>query len=157
MAYNYGKQFEDLVKKQFCEVQGAVIERLYDNTAGFHGINNICDFIGYIYPNIFFLEVKVVQSGNTFPLDRLTQYEKLLEKSGVPGVRSGVIIWFMEKQKIVYVPVTTFKKLHDDGKKSVNIKYLESNEYRLIEIPSTTKRVFMRSDYSVLKNLQDNN
>lgn len=42
----------------------------------------------------------------------------------------------------------------DDGKKSVGLKAIEEG-YRIIEIPSIKKRVFMDSDYSVLMNLED--
>ena len=155
MSFNYGKQFENLVKSQFCKVDGADITRLYDTTNGFRGVNNVCDFIGYIYPNIFYIEVKVVQSGNTLSLDRLTQYNKMVEKCGIPGVRVGVVVWWVEKQKVAYVPISTVTLLKKNGKKSINIKYIDSEEYKVVEIPSTVKRVFMESDYSVLKTLQD--
>ena len=155
MANNYGKQFENLVKAQFSLIPNAVIERLYDTTNGFKGITQPADFLAYVYPNFFYLEVKVIQTGNTFDLSRLTQYDKLVEKAGVRGVRAGVILWWVDKHKIAYVPVNTVKQLLADGKKSVNVKYLETNEYRLIEIPSKLKRVFMESDYSILTTLEE--
>lgn len=155
MANNYGKQFENLVKAQFSLIPNAVIERLYDTTNGFKGITQPADFLAYVYPNFFYLEVKVIQTGNTFDLSRLTQYNKLVEKAGVRGVRAGVILWWVDKHKIAYVPVNTVKQLLADSKKSVNVKYLETNEYRLIEIPSKLKRVFMESDYSILTTLEE--
>lgn len=42
------------------------------------------------------------------------------------------------------------KKMHDDGKKSINIKMLSTGEYKLVDIPSQKKRTFLESDYSVL-------
>ena len=66
------------------------IDRLYDTTNGFKAIVNISDFIGYSYPNIFYLECKS-HLGNTFPLANLTQYDKLTTKVGIKGVRVGVI------------------------------------------------------------------
>lgn len=119
-------------------------------------MSNVSDFIAYMYPNMFYIECKVVQSGNTLALSRITQYDKLLKKSGIPGIRSGVVTWFVDRQKVIYTPISTVKKLQDDGKKSVNIKMLESGEYSMLEIPSKLKRTFMDSDYSVMHNLPEN-
>ena len=154
MALNYGKAFEAKFKEDFLKVPNSTIDRLYDPVGGYSNIKNICDFIGYIYPNIFYIECKSTQ-GNTFALSKLTQYNSLLSKINIKGVRVGVVIWFYEKNTVVYVPISTILKLKNDGKKSVNVKYLETNEYNIIKIPSVLKRVFMDSDYSILKNLKE--
>lgn len=154
MPVNYGKAFESKFKEDFLKVEGASLDRLYDPVGGFHGIKNICDFIGYIYPNIFYIECKSHQ-GNTFPISKLTQYDKLLTKVGVHGVRAGVVLWMIDHNKVLYIPISTFKKLKDDGKKSFNVKMLDSNEYFSLEIPGITRRTFIDSDYSVMKALDD--
>lgn len=71
------KNFEAKFKQDFSKLDGAVIDRLYDTTNGFKNINNPCDFIGYKFPNAFYLELKTTK-GNTLPLDRITQYDKLI-------------------------------------------------------------------------------
>lgn len=149
-----GKQFEQKVKEDFVKVDGATIDRLYDTTNGFKNISQISDFIGYRYPNIFYLEVKS-HSGNTFPLTKLTQYGKLVSKVGIYGVRAGVIIWFYDHDKVVYVPISEITKMKNDGKKSVNIKMLSEKSYNIIEIPSIKKRTFLDSDYRVLMSLKE--
>ena len=154
MAKNYGKAFEAKLKEDFLKVEGATIDRLYDPTSGFHSICNVCDFIGYVFPNVFYIECKS-HAGNTFPLANLKQYEKLKTKIGIPGVRAGVIIWFIDHKKVVYVPISTFVKLKEDGKKSFNVKMIGDSEYFSLEIPGKEKRLFIDSDYSVLKNLED--
>ena len=154
MANNYGKQFETKLKEDFLKVNGSTIDRLYDPTSGFHSIKNVSDFIGYIFPNIYYLECKS-HNGNTFPLVNLTQFDKLKEKVGIPGVRAGVVIWFIEHKKVIYVPISTFIKLKEDEKKSFNIKMVGSEEYFSLEIPGKVKRLFIDSDYSVLKKLKD--
>ena len=103
---------------------------------------------------IFYLECKS-HKGNTFPLDNLTQYDKLVGKIGIHGVRTGVVIWFSEKDHVIYVPIKTIKQMKQDGKKSVNIRTIDEDGYRYFEIPSTKKRVFMDSDYKVLMNTED--
>lgn len=147
---DYGKAFEAKFKEDFLKIPSATIDRLYDPVGGLHGIRNICDFIGYKYPNIVYAECKTVK-GNTFPLTNLTQYEKLLTKVDIPGAIVGVFLWFYEHEdSVLFVPITTFRKLKEDGKKSYSIKMVGGNEYPSIKIPSVKKRTFYDSDYSVI-------
>lgn len=85
----------------------------------------------------------------------LTQYDRLVTKVGIPGVRVGVVIWFIDWDKVIYCPISTITQLKADGKKSVNIKMLEDSKYRLIDLPSTKKRVFLDTDYSPLLSLKE--
>ena len=64
-------------------------------------------------------------------------------------------MWYIDHQTVIYVPISTITKLKEDGKKSVNIKMLSTNEYNIKLIPSITKRVFPECDYSVLMELKD--
>lgn len=91
MPENYGKKFEAQLKQDFLKIPGSTIDRLYDPGFGMRGVKNISDFIGYVYPNIFYLEVKS-KKGNTFPLTNLTQYDKLLTKKNKKGVIAGAVI-----------------------------------------------------------------
>lgn len=156
MADRVGKKFETKFKDDFLKIPNSTIDRLYDTTNGFKAITQVSDFIGYKKPNIFYLEVKT-HAGNTFPFSCLSQYEKLLAKCGIPGVRVGVILWLYDHDAVMYVPIASIKQMKDDGLKSVNIKmYNDENcRYRIIHIPSEKKRVFMDSDYNVLTTLED--
>lgn len=156
------KKFEDKFKEDILKLEGVSedidisIDRLYDTTNGYKKITQVADFIWYRFPNIFYTEIKSVQ-GNTFPLSNLTQYDKLLPKAGKKGVRSGAVVWFYDHDKVLYIPVKTFEKLKNDGKKSYNLKkYLGGDEYPAIDIPSKKLRTFMDSDYSVMFNLPEN-
>jgi penicillin-binding protein-related factor A (putative recombinase) len=153
MSKNYGKAFEEKFKKDFGLLEGSSIDRLYDTMNGYKSIKQISDFIGFIYPNIFYLECKS-HKGASLPLANITQYENLKKKVGIPGVRSGVILWLYEKDKVFYVPTATVTKMKEDGEKSVGLRHI--GQYRIIEIPSVKKRVFMDSDYSILKELGEN-
>lgn len=151
MANNLGKKFEAQFKNDFLKIPNSTIDRIYDPGFGMKGISNICDFIAYVYPNIYYFECKS-KIGNTFPLDNLKQYDKLIQKKNIKGVIVGVILWFIEHDKILFIPIETFEKLKKDEKKSFNIKMVGDNNYPSIEIPSIKKRMFMESDYSVLLN-----
>ena len=154
MAKNFGKQFELKFKEDWLRISDSIIDRLYDTTAGYKSISQISDYIGYVFPNIFYLEVKSIH-GNTFPFTNLTQYEKLKCRINIPGVRVGVIIWFVDHGRVFYVPISTIKKMKEDNKKSVNVNKSIEEGYNIIEVPSTKKRIFCDSDYSVLLDLMD--
>lgn len=154
MAINKGKAREAKFREDFKRsFPHGTIDRLYDPTSGYFAISNICDFLGYNYPLIFYLEIKS-HKGNTFPLVNLTQYDKLKAKVGIKGVRTGVIIWFIDHDKVVYVPISTISKMKKDNKKSVNITK-DLNDYDIIEIPGKKKRVFIECDYSCLSELDE--
>lgn len=154
MPTNYGKAWEQKIREDFSKVENSTIDRLFDSVSGYKSISNISDFIGYIYPNIFYLEAKSCK-GNTFPLTRLTQYEKLKGKVGIPGVRSGVLLWFIEHDIVLYVPISTITSLLKDNKKSVNVKMASDGSYNVKIVPSTKRRIFLDCDYSFLKELVD--
>jgi hypothetical protein len=86
-------------------------------------------------------------------MGNITQYEKLKEKIGIKGVRTGVVLWLIDKDKVMYIPMSTIKQLKEQGEKSIGIRHLE--DYNIIEIPSVKKRVFMDSDYTILKTLKE--
>lgn len=157
MPINKGKQFEQKVvqdlKKCFKETD-SILLRLPDQMNGYKTTSqNICDFILYADRTLYLIECKSCK-GNTFPLTNLTQYDKLCAKVGIPGVRSGVFLWFIAHQAVAYVPTSTITQMKKDGKKSVNIKMLDTGDYNIKVIPSITKRVFPECDYSVLKELK---
>ena len=154
MTPNLGKQFEKKVKEDLLKIQDMSVDRIYDQVSGMYGVRNICDFIAYHFPNIFYLEIKS-HKGNTFPLENLTQYDKLCSKVGINGVRVGVILWYIDHKQVVYIPIQTITKMKQEGKKSVNIKDLNDDHYRIVSIPSVEKRVYLDSDYTVLFGLQE--
>ncbi len=59
----------------------------------------------------------------------------------------------IDHEKVLYVPIETFIKLKEEDKKSYNIKMLGDENYPAYEIPSTKKRTFLTSDYSVLEEI----
>lgn len=151
MAINKGKAFEEKFyqdwKKSF---PNGTINRIYDTMNGYKSISNVSDYIGYSYPNIMYLECKS-HKGNTWNFNYFTQYEKLLEKIGIKGVIAGVILWMIDLDKVVFLPIEEVKKMKDNNCKSFNIKMLNEKVYNIIEIPSVKKRVYMDSDYSVIR------
>ena len=150
MARDRGKAFETKFKEDFQKLEDSSVDRLYDVMSGYKAIKQVSDFIAYLYPNIFYIECKS-HKGASIPIANITQYESLKTKVDIKGVRSGVVLWLYEKDKVFYIPTKTITQMINDGEKSIGIRHLD--KYRIIEIPSTKKRVFVDSDYSILKNL----
>lgn len=152
-----GKKFEERFRKDWQRLDNTFVLRLPDQQSGYYGTSaNPCDFICYSYPNMFLLELKS-HGGNTFPLSAFRQYEKLTSYDGISGVKVGVVLWLYDHSKVLYIPIKSFSKIVNDGKKSFNIKYLNSQEYECYEIPSKQLRTYMESDYSFLVKLAEDN
>lgn len=154
MSKSRGKDFENKVKADFSRIPDSHIERLFDVMTGYKAMRSRSDFVAYVFPNQFWIECKS-HYGNTFPFSELRQYEDLLEVAGIKGIRSGIVLWMIDHDIVVYLPVKTVKQMKLDGKKSFNIKDLNSSKYRIIVIPSKKKRVYMDSDYSILTSLEE--
>ena len=154
MQQSLGKKFEKKFMEDFSKLPESDITRLYDSMSGNKGVRNISDFICYKYPYHFYIETKS-HKGKSFPLSNLSQYDKLKTKVGTHGVRVGVVLWLIECDKVVYIPINTITQLKSEGKKSYSVKMINNPEYRDFEIPSTKLRTFMDSDYSILMNTED--
>lgn len=149
---NRGKQFEDVIRSAFEKVSGVSVDRLHDQTTGYKGSQNICDFIVYREPYEYYFECKSIH-GNTLPFRNITdtQWNGLLNKSKIQGVFAGVICWWVDKDITRFLPIQTLQMLKEDGRKSINC-YWEScidvynTRYNLIEINGKKKRVFFDYD-----------
>ena len=156
MAENRGKQFESIVQESFEKLANVSIDRLHDQTTGFKGSTNICDFIVYKEPYEYYIECKSVHK-NTMsiyspnPKKKYgnitnTQWEGLLEKSKIQGVRAGVLIWFIDRDVTKFVPIQTLVMLRAEEFKSV--KY-DMNFYPYVDLVGIKKRVFFDYDMEV--------
>ena len=120
MAQNRGKQFESVIKEAFEKVDGVSIDRLHDQTTGFKGSQNICDFVVYKKPYEYYFECKSVH-GASLPFSNITetQWNGLLEKSKIEGVFAGVICWFVDKDITLFIPIQILNQFKRVGNKSV--------------------------------------
>ena len=153
---NRGKQFEQKFRSDWKKTMpDSTLDRLYDTMNGYKSISQVSDFIGYKYPNIFYLECKS-HKGASLPFENITQYDKLKEKVGITGVRAGVLLWLYEKDEdVLYIPISTITKMKKDGEKSVGLRHLDNEDYPIYKCPSEKKRVFADTDYSILMTLKD--
>lgn len=146
MAQNRGKDFEEVVRKCFEKVKDTSIIRLPDPAMGYLGYRNVCDFIVYHYPKQYFIECKSCH-GASLPLDNITrnQREGLAEVKDILGVRAGVLVWFVDHDYTVWVPIQVILGMRENGEKSLNWKRAQLMN-RCIEVLGKKKRVFFDYD-----------
>ena len=144
MAINRGKQFEGVIKEAFERVPNTSVDRLHDQTTGFSGSFNICDFIVYHYPYQYYIECKSVH-GNTLPFSNITdrQWKGLLDKSNIDGVVAGVICWWIDKDVTLFIPISILQEMKNRGYKSIRYDYAE---LPTVYIDGKKKRVFFDYD-----------
>lgn len=151
MANNRGKQFEDVIKKAFERVEGVSIDRLRDAPRKLKNVDNPSDFIVYKKPHEVYVECKS-HKGNTLPFSciREEQIKGMFEKSMISGVKAGIILWFIDHDVTVWIPIREIRFLLNAGKKSINIKELDQISH--IVITGKKKRVYF--DYDMDKFLE---
>ena len=144
MAENRGKKFERVIKESFLKVPNVSIDRLHDQTNGFKGSQNICDFIVYREPYEYYFECKSVK-GASLPFSNITetQWSGLLEKSKIEGVFAGVICWWIDKDVTKFIPIQSLQWNKENGYKSLRYDH---NGTSFIEIKGKKKRVFFDYD-----------
>ena len=145
---NRGKQFEQIIKQAFEKIPGVSIDRLHDQTTGYRGSQNICDFIVYKEPYEYYIECKSVH-GNTLPFSNITetQWDGLLEKSKLEGVTAGILCWWIDHDQTYFIPI----ELLQDAVQTMNAKSLNVLHPHIhsewIYIPGKKKRVFFDYDF----------
>lgn len=157
MAANRGKQFESVIRQSFEKVPNVSIDRLHDQTTKYKGTSaNICDFIVYKEPYEYYFECKSVH-GNRLPFSNITetQWNGLVNKATIEGVFAGVICWWIDKDKTVFIPIQELVAMRIVGMKSVRYDAIDDcdGDTTMIEIKGKKKRVFF--DYDMEEFLND--
>lgn len=141
-----GKAFEEEIRKAFEREPNTSVTRLIDPQNGYAGVRNICDFIVYKRPSQFFIECKS-HYGNTLNFKgdiTENQWNGMLEMSKVDGVVAGIIVWFIDHDKTVFIPIERLEFYKQQGYKSVNINKMWDTDWVLIE--GKKKRIMYEYD-----------
>ena len=73
---------------------------------------------------------------------------------GLKNTHVGVIVWFYEKDTIIWVSIDEMVKMKEtEGEKSIGLRMLKENypvKYRIINVPATKLRTFMEADLKYL-------
>lgn len=156
MNHNRGKQFEEVIKEAFERAEGTSVDRMPDPTNGYLGVRNISDFVVYHYPYQYYIECKSVHTKSfsihsndpkrKYGLITNNQWEGMLSKSQIFGVKAGVIVWFVEHDSTKYIPIETLQKMFNNDKKSIYYDEANTFAYPMLELIGHKLRVFYRYD-----------
>ena len=120
-----GKLFEQDIKRS---VPNHVFSlRLKDDTSGFKGVSNICDFVMYNHPFLFLFELKSLK-GKSIHIGsiRENQIKGLMDSEEKRGIISGLIVNFRDVEKTYFMKMSDFMDyLTTTGRKSVPISHFE--------------------------------
>lgn len=160
---NRGKDFEGQVRDGFLQIPGVSIDRLPDPMAGYAGVKNICDYIVYKKPMQYYIECKSCY-GNTMSIHsnnpknmygNITnnQWEGLLDKSQKPGVRAGILVWFIDHDETFWIDIRLLEKHRNAGNKSIAyycdwVDFKDETDAMWSRIVGTKRRVLFDYDFT---------
>lgn len=150
-----GKKFEDRFAKDYTRCfPDTLCYRLPDQQAGYagEGGSNPCDFMCYPGNSVLMVECKA-HKGASISFNDIPQYERQLKYKGKYKTFPGVLVWFYEKDIIIWVSIEEMEKMVNDGEKSIGLRMLKDKypkKYRIIEVPAVKLRTFMEADINYL-------
>lgn len=142
----FGKKFEQDLGKS-CELAGIFSYRIKTRHTQYRGDNEIADYLVYVSPNLFVLELKSTKEKRLpFDMIRLNQITGLIDVAKFGGVYAGILVQFREPEySHWYIPIEVIEEYIKGDRKSIPIKECQDDP-RIIEIPFTKKRVSVLLD-----------
>ncbi len=127
MPENLGKDWEGIVQ-EWLEQNKICFDRIPDQMSHKKGSKNVCDYIAYIYPHLYYIECKECASDRFNMLSNISEYQwlKMLEKDNVSGVRAGYVIWMSNDNRAFWVSPFALELYYTAGRKSVTSDDLSS-------------------------------
>ena len=123
-----GKKAEQKIKEWLDRPEdGYSFDRFYDQMTGYYMTSrNICDFVCYKYPNIYYIESKATAK-DRFDFTMIQDHQKsgLFEKSKINGCYGWVIVLFSSYKRAFILNIQDILELESQGIKSLNIKKID--------------------------------
>lgn len=130
---------------------GYSFTRLYDQMTGyFETSRNICDFICYKYPNIYYIESKATWKDN-FPFSMIADHQRkgLIQKSKINGCFGWVIVLFASYKRAFILDINDIDELEKTkNQHSLNIKKIAKWPIRYKEIQTIPNNRKKHLDYT---------
>lgn len=138
------KKFEKNIGDTFRSLPDVSVDRIPDQTMKYKDRKNVSDYIVFKFPHEYYVECKTVH-GNRLPFSKISQFDDLLEKSVIAGVRAGVICWWVDKDITRWIPIKALSELREAGE--VSVRYDAPLDGSKI-IPGVKKKVYFDYDLS---------
>lgn len=142
MAETLGKKAEAKIREWLDKPsEDYCFDRIPDQTSGYFGSSNICDFDCYKYPYMYYIESKETEH-DRWEFNQLTdiQREGLYGKSQIHGVYGLVIVLFTTYKRAVILDI---RDIVESGEKSINIKKIDKWSIPYVEINTVPSRKLM--------------
>lgn len=152
MDTDIGKKAEAKIKEWLDRPEkGYSFDRFYDQMTGyFLTSRNICDFVCYKYPNIYYIESKSTWADRfDFKMIQPHQLDGLYKKSKIPGCFGVVIVLFATYKRAFVLDIQDIIKSIESGKKSININKIDKWTIPFSEIhtiPNSRKQLLDYDD-----------
>ena len=129
--------------------EGYSFDRIPDQMNGFYQSCNICDFILFKSPYMYYIESKATYS-DRFDFSMISDYQKenLLKKSNIDHVYGCILVLFARYQKAFILNIKHIKQLEMNNKHSLNIKKISSWEIPYFEISTIANSRKKLLDYT---------
>ena len=138
-----GKKAENKIKLWLDHPEnGWCFGRIPDQLSGYYGSSNICDFIFYKKPYMYFIESKATYH-DRFDFSMLSDIQRngLVAKDKIEGVHGLVIVLFAEYKRAFILSATDiWRCLSQNITKSLNIKKIEKWPIKYAEIETIPSR-----------------
>lgn len=122
--------------------EGYCFDRIPDQLSGFYGSSNICDFICYKHPYMYYIESKATYS-DRFDFSMLSDIQRngLVAKDKIEGVYGLVFVLFADCQRAFMFSATDIQRCLDENiTKSLNIKKIDKWPIKYAEIQTIPSR-----------------
>lgn len=145
-----GKSAERKIKEWLDKPElGYSFDRIQDQMTGFWGSANICDFVCFKSPYLYYIESKSTWN-DRFDFSMITENQSngLHDKNQIDNVFGLVIVLFASEKRAFIFNIDDIRNLSANGTKSVNIKKINNWKLPYCEIttiPNNRKKLL---DYS---------
>lgn len=128
---------------------GYSFDRIKDQMTGYWGSKNICDFACFRSPYLWYIESKATWEDRfDFNMITETQHDGLMEKSKINNVFGVVIVLFVSYKRAFIIDINEIERLIQSGKKSINIKKINSWGLKYSEISTIPNNRKKMLDYT---------
>lgn len=128
---NIGKTFEQEFKE--CVPPDYYLYRLKDDTSGFYGVSNPCDYILFRSPYLFLVELKT-HKGKSIPIAKIrpNQIQGMEKATHYEGVYGGFLINFRELEETYYITVQdVIQFTQTEERKSIPVEWCRDHGVKI--------------------------
>lgn len=150
MNDDLGKRAEHKIKEWLDRPDdGYSFDRIPDQMTGMWGSSNICDFVCFKQPSVYYIESKATWK-ERFDFQNITTIQRngLIKKSNIVGCYGWVIVLFATQRRAFVFDIRDIQECMDVGKMSVNIDKIDkwTIPYKEIHTVPNTRKLLL--DYT---------